>query len=81
LTKKQKAIYLKLLHITFLLERESGQITLPTNEYDENPIHDVRMVSIEELTDYGFTEKFKDIVLSGLPRSGNYMGLKHNMGL
>jgi ADP-ribose pyrophosphatase YjhB (NUDIX family) len=26
-----------ILHIIFLLERESGKITLPTNEYDVNP--------------------------------------------
>lgn len=27
-----------LLHITFLLERIEGEITLPSNEFDHNPI-------------------------------------------
>jgi ADP-ribose pyrophosphatase YjhB (NUDIX family) len=70
-----------ILHVTFLLERESGKITLPTNEYDSNPILDVKMVYIRELTNYGFSEKFKDIVLNEFPNSGNYVGLKENIGL
>jgi ADP-ribose pyrophosphatase YjhB (NUDIX family) len=70
-----------ILHITFLLERESGKISLPTNEYDSNPIHDVRMVYIKELTKYGFSEKFKDIVLNEFPNSGSYVGPKENIGL
>jgi mutator protein MutT len=70
-----------ILHITFLLERESGKITLPTNEYDSNPIQDVQMVYIKELTKYGFSEKFKDIILNEFPNSGSYVGLKENIGL
>jgi ADP-ribose pyrophosphatase YjhB (NUDIX family) len=70
-----------ILHIIFLLERESGKITLPTNEYDVNPIQDVRMVYIKELTKYGFSEKFKDLVLDEFPGSGDYVGLKENIGL
>jgi ADP-ribose pyrophosphatase YjhB (NUDIX family) len=70
-----------ILHIIFLLERESGKITLPTNEYDVNPIQDVRMVYIKELTKYGFSEKFKDLVLDEFPGSGDYIGFKENIGL
>lgn len=43
-----------LLHITFLLERIEGEIKLPSNEFDHNPIHDVQMVPINELSYYGF---------------------------
>ena len=70
-----------LLHITFELERVSGEIQLPSNEFDENLIHDVKMVEINRLTEYGFTEKFRDIIKSGLPDAGNYMGLKSEIGL
>lgn len=70
-----------ILHITFLLERESGKITLPTNEYDSNPILDVRMVYIKELTKHGFSEKFTDIVLNDFPDAGSYVGHKENIGL
>ena len=69
------------LHITFSIERKGGVITLPTNEYDENPIHDVRFIPIKDLTNYGFSEMFKWRVEQGFPDSGNYMGDKENIGL
>ena len=69
------------LHITFLVKRIGGEITLPTNEFDENPIHDVRFVSVEDLTEYGFSEQFVQLVKQDFPRSGNYMGDKINIGL
>jgi len=70
-----------LLHITFMLEKVCGEIKLPTNEFDENPIIDVKMVNINELTNYGFSELFKDIVKKEFPNAGNYMGLKSEIGL
>lgn len=62
-----------LLHITFLLERIEGEITLPSNEFDHNPIQDVQIVRIEELSSYGFSEKFLN--------AESYQGLKQNIGL
>lgn len=70
-----------LLHIPFLVERVSGEITLPSNEFDSNPIHDVRMVHVDELIDYGFSIQFRDIVKSEFENSGRYVGLKSNIGL
>jgi len=70
-----------IIHVTFLLEKKGGELTHPTNEYDENPIRDVKMVSIMDLCKYGFTEKFRDLVLNGFKEAGNYMGLKNNIGL
>ncbi|WBW95763.1 hypothetical protein [Oceanirhabdus sp. W0125-5] len=52
-----------------------------TNEFDKNPIHDVKMVDINKLKNYGFTEVFQDIVKKGFPKAGNYMGLKAVIGL
>lgn len=69
------------LHITFLLEKVGGEITLPTNEFDENPIHDVKMVPIDDLYDYGFSKRFIDIVNGGFEDAGSYMGLKKEIGL
>ncbi len=69
------------LHITFLSRRVGGQITLPTNEFDENPIHDVRFVPIDELTAYGISEKFVELIKNDFPNAGNYMGDKVNIGL
>ena len=69
------------LHITFLTKRIGGVITLPTNEFDENPIHDVRFVPISELPEYGFSEKFIELLKNDFPNAGNYMGDKSNIGL
>jgi ADP-ribose pyrophosphatase YjhB (NUDIX family) len=88
-TKVEKLLYIcdktdctpPILHITFLLSRVSGEINLPTNEFDENPISDVKYVEFSNLTDLGFSEKFISILKNGFPNAGNYIGLKENIGL
>jgi ADP-ribose pyrophosphatase YjhB (NUDIX family) len=70
-----------LLHITFLLERIEGEITLPSNEFDHNPIHDVQMIPIKELIHYGFSETFITLISEGFSNAGSYQGLKQNIGL
>jgi len=69
------------LHITFLTKWIGGEITLPTNEFDENPIHDVRFIPIDELSEYGISEKFVELIKNDFPNAGNYMGDKSNIGL
>lgn len=70
-----------LIHITFLLRKLGGRLTLPSNEFDDNPISDVRMVPIADLPNYQFSEKFMNLTLDYFPGSGNYMGLKSSIGL
>ncbi|MED0872992.1 NUDIX hydrolase [Bacillus mobilis] len=70
-----------LLHITFLLERIEGEITLPSNEFDHNPIHDVQMVALEELSSYGFSNKFIKLAYENFLNAGSYQGVKQNIGL
>ncbi|MWC27669.1 NUDIX hydrolase [Paenibacillus sp. MMS18-CY102] len=70
-----------LIHITFLLKRIGGELRIPSNEFDLNPISDVAMVSIHELVAHGFSEKFMAIVQAGFPEAGSYQGLKANIGL
>ena len=70
-----------ILHITFLVTKTGGNITLPTNEFDENPIHDVKFVPLDSLSDYGFSEHFVELAKQGFPNSGNYMGDKKAIGL
>lgn len=70
-----------LLHISFLLRRTDGEIRLPSNEFDENPIHDVRFVPIEELEQYGFSKQFIQVINQGFPGSGDYYGDKASIGL
>jgi len=71
----------QILHITFLIERVSGEIKLPRNEFDENHIYDVKMIDVNKLTEYGFSKLFQDIVKKGFPNTGNYMGPKSAIGL
>ena len=88
-TKIVKLLYLcekpeedpPLLHITFLLERVSGDIRLPSNEFDDNPISDVKMIPISDLTSYGFSARFVNIVKNRFPDAGSYKGHKRNIGL
>jgi len=70
-----------ILHITFLIERIGGDLTLPSNEFDENPILDVKMVSLNDLHNYGFSNIFINLAKINFPDAGNYMGLKSNIGL
>ena len=70
-----------LLHITFELQREAGELQLPTNEFDSNPISDVKFVNIDELNNYGFSEKWSRIVESGFCDAPGYVGPKTNIGL
>lgn len=88
-TKVIKLLYLcdkpdaspSLLHITFLLQRTGGELRLPSNEFDRNPIHGVLMAPIGELDRYGFSRLFMELVQSNFPDSGSYKGLKSNIGL
>lgn len=87
--KIQKLLYVcdkpdtrpSLLHITFLLERVAGEIMIPSNEFDYNPIHDVQMIPIKELSHHGFSEIFIKLVNEGFANAGSYQGLKRNIGL
>ena len=76
-----EAIGHTLLHVTFIVVRTGGELTLPTNEFDENPIRDVRFVPLAELTDYGFSDTFAHLAQQGFPGVSGYMGDKKNIGL
>lgn len=49
----------------------------------ENGLRSISMLesSLENLCNYGFSEKFRDLVFANFPNSGNYMGGKQNIGL
>lgn len=70
-----------LLHITFLLKRVCGEIQLPSNEFENNPIYDVKFVNVSELEDYGFSKKFIELIKCDFSNAGNYVGDKTNIGL
>ncbi len=70
-----------LLHITFLLKRVGGEIELPSNKYENNPIFEVRFVALDDLKLYGFSEKFVELIINEFPDSGKYAKDKKNIGL
>jgi 8-oxo-dGTP pyrophosphatase MutT (NUDIX family) len=70
-----------IIHITFLLSYISGEITLPDNSLDDNPISDVFFAPIQELEQYGFSAKFRELAQNRFPGAGSYMGSKENIGL
>jgi ADP-ribose pyrophosphatase YjhB (NUDIX family) len=69
-----------LLHITFALRRIGGHLQLLTNEFDENPISDVRWVPFEGMEAYGFSTKWRGILEAGFPGAPGYVGGKENIG-
>ena len=70
-----------LVHITFELGRTGGELRLPTNEHDENPISDVRFVPIPQLCDYGFSETWRNLTCTGFDSAPSYVGHKRAIGL
>lgn len=70
-----------IVHVTFLLRECSGELRMPTNELETTPITDMRMVPVSELTSYGFSQTFMELVRSGFPGAGSYRGHKKAIGL
>ncbi len=70
-----------LLHITFLLHKTGGELTLPDNSREDNPISDVQFIPIEELTSLGFSTAFVRRIEEEFPDAGRYAGSKSNIGL
>jgi len=70
------------VHITFAVKRLGGHLHLGSEpESKANPIRSVRMVTIASLAEYGFGERFCELVAANFPDSGNYMGSVTNIGL
>lgn len=70
-----------LLHITFQIKCIFGDITLPSNIHDTNPISDVRFIRVADLCEYGFFVRFEELVKADFPKAGTYQGLKESIGL
>ncbi len=70
-----------LLHISFLLIRKNGTLSKPNNEFENNPIYDVCFISIDDLINLGFSERFVEIINNNFPDAGSYIGDKRNLGL
>ena len=70
------------VHVTFAVRRVGGHLELGLEpEADANPIKSVKMVPLISLCEYGFSERFRELVLVGFPQSGTYQGAVANIGL
>ena len=68
------------VHITFVPRRVGGELGARRPPSAE-PIQEARMVPVDSLTDYGFSERFQGIVEAGFPNSGTYQGAVSDIGL
>lgn len=70
------------LHITVEVLRSGGSLSVGREpEADANPISDIRMVPVQTLSQYGFTDTFRDLAVNGFPDAGRYAGDIRNIGL
>lgn len=69
------------VHITFLAEAPNDELGETTPGLDDNPIKSIAYIPVSELERYGFTKKFKDLILNDFPGKGSYVGDKSNIGL
>ena len=70
------------VHLTFALQRTGGSLSVGLEpEKDANPIKDVQMVPLSQLSDFGFSDRFKELAATGFPDKGSYKGTVVNIGL
>lgn len=71
----------QVVHMTFEARRVGGTIGDIKAGVDTTPIHGVEFVPVSKLTSLGFSEKFAELVTTGFPGAGSYMGPKSAIGL
>jgi ADP-ribose pyrophosphatase YjhB (NUDIX family) len=69
------------VHFLFQVARIGGELTLPTNEHDDNNIMTVDFVPLASLEQLHFSPVFMNLALAGFPNAGSYVGHKSNIGL
>jgi len=70
-----------ILHITFEVKLVGGRLNEQGTSRDTKPIHSVKLVPIEELQNYGFSERFCQLAKKNFPNAGTYQGEIKNIGL
>jgi mutator protein MutT len=67
-----------IVHISFLVERLGKKLkVMDWKHQDEKMVREVKMVPLEELTRYGFSKKFYELVKMNFPGCGTYQGDFH----
>ena len=61
--------------MTFLVEKTGGELLPRSFERSSNEvIKEIKMVPIDEIPDYGFSQTFYQLVKGNFPGKGNYQG-------
>ena len=63
-----------LVHILFTVEKVSGSIKDVSSIKDRNPITDIRLVEIDELLYYGFSNRFVELLKNDFKDAPSYAG-------
>jgi hypothetical protein len=71
----------EVVHITFEARRAGGTLGDIKAEADTTPIRGVEFVPVPKLPGLGFSERFTELVTTGFPGAGSYMGPKSAIGL
>ena len=68
-----------IVDISFLVERVGGEFELkPFSDRDGEVLCEIKMVAIDEIQSYGFSEKFLYLIKNNFPKRGSYQGDFHN---
>ena len=66
------------VHMTFLVERVGGILRNGSElRRTDEPIHELALVSIDKLPEYGFSKRFYELVKANFPERGTYQGDFH----
>jgi ADP-ribose pyrophosphatase YjhB (NUDIX family) len=71
----------QVVHMTFEARRVGGMLGDIAAGADTTPIRSVEFVPVAKLPVLGFSERFTELVTTGFPGAGSYMGPKSAIGL
>jgi ADP-ribose pyrophosphatase YjhB (NUDIX family) len=71
----------QVVHMTFEAHRVGGTVGDIAAGADTVPIRSVEFVPVAELPALGFSERFTELVTTGFPGAGSYLGPKSAIGL
>ena len=61
------------LHILFVVKRETGKLQIQKTHLDNNPIHDIAFVKVDDLQQYGFSDGFVAAIKCNFSNIDNYV--------
>lgn len=67
-----------IIDISFLVERTDSKLDFKTfSDSNGELLCEIKLVSFDEIQDYGFSKKFLELLMNGFPQRGSYQGDFH----